>query len=82
MIAGKKKLEKNGSIRGQFLMWRHFLIASGEPPRDLLLDPANQDPRPRIRFEPLEPVMMDVAVPEDAWKQDDPNAQNLRETLL
>ena len=84
MIAGKKKLEKNGSLRGQFLMWRHFLIASGEPPRDLLSDPANQDPRPRIKFEPLEPVLMDVAVPEDAWKQDDPNASNLmsQEALL
>jgi hypothetical protein len=84
MLAGKKKLERNGSLRGQFVMWRHFLISSGEPVRDLLSDPSAQDPRPRIRFEPLEPLIMDVAVPEDAWKQDDPNASNLvnRETLL
>ena len=84
MLAGKKKLERNGSLRGQFVMWRHFLISSGEPAHDLLTDPSAQDPRPRIRFEALEPLMMDVAVPEDAWKQDDPNASNLisRDTLL
>jgi hypothetical protein len=75
LLAGKKRFERNGSLRGQFLMWRHFLIASGKPSVDLLTDPAALDPRPRIHFEPLEPTTMERAVPEDAWRREDPTAK-------
>ena len=76
LLAGKKRFERNGSLRGQFLMWRHFLMASGAPPVDLLSDPALRDPRPPIRFEAIEPVEMARAVPEEAWRRDDPAARD------
>lgn len=77
MLAGKKKLERNGSIRGQILMWRHLLVASGQPPHDLFVDKNLLDPRPRLQFVPLQPILMDVTVPEEAWKRDDPHATDL-----
>ncbi|NJC33132.1 hypothetical protein GGR88_000606 [Sphingomonas jejuensis] len=74
MLAGKKKLEKAGAIRGQFIMWRHLLIASATAPAPTLLDdPAEGvDDRPRIGFEPLEPLSLPVSVPEDVWREEDP----------
>jgi hypothetical protein len=83
LLAGKKRFERNGSMRGQFLLWRHFLIASGEPEVDLLTDPAALDARPRIRFEALESVEMERAVPEAAWARADPTAsEHASEELL
>jgi hypothetical protein len=78
LLAGKKKKEKNGAVRGQFLMWRHLLVTSGDPKRDLLFD---SQPRqaPVLRFEALEPIVMPLAVPEEAWKQEDPNAQKMED---
>lgn len=78
LLAGKKKKEKNGAVRGQFLMWRHLLVTSGDPKRDLLFD---LQPRqaPVLRFEALEPIVMPLAVPEEAWKQEDPNAQKMED---
>ena len=75
LIAGKKKREKNGAIRGQFVMWRHLLVNSGEMRRDLLAN-AKAD-CPLLQFEALEPVEMPLAVPEDAWRREDPNAANM-----
>lgn len=82
LIAGKKKKEKNGAIRGQFLMWRHLLIDSGPKPSDLLGD--HRRHAPILGFEPLETVEMPLAVPEEAWQKDDPNAAAMvdREWLL
>jgi Domain of unknown function (DUF4365) len=82
LIAGKKKKEKNGAIRGQFLMWRHLLIASGPKPSDLLGESRRHSPI--LGFEALDPVEMPLAVPEEAWKRDDPNAAAMvdREWLL
>ena len=72
LIAGKKRKEKEGAVRGQFIMWRHLLMASGEQSQDLLVESAAQEPL--LRFEALHSIMMPLAVPEDAWRQDDPNA--------
>jgi hypothetical protein len=84
MLTGKKKLERNGAIRGQVVMWRHLLVESGKPSTDLFTDQTTLDPRPKIRFEPLEPIMMNVTVPEDVWKRDDPHIGDLisSDTLL
>jgi hypothetical protein len=59
-------------------MWRHLLVTSGDPKRDLLFD---SQPRqaPVLRFEALEPIVMPLAVPEEAWKQEDPNAQKMED---
>lgn len=74
MLAGKKKLEKAGAIRGQVVMWRHLLMASAETPIRTLLDEkaATVDTRPRIGFEPLEVLAMPVSVPEEMWRNEDP----------
>jgi len=75
LIAGKKKMEKNSAVRGQFVMWRHLLIQSGERPHDLLTD--DSECPPLLRFEALDAVTMPLAVPEDAWRQEDPNASSM-----
>lgn len=74
MLAGKKKLEKAGAIRGQFVMWRHLLMASASAPTHTLLDETDEwlNERPRIGFEPLEALSMPVSVPEDVWREEDP----------
>lgn len=74
MLAGKKKLEKAGAIRGQFIMWRHLLIGSATAPPPTLLDDPDEavDERARIGFESLEPLSLPVSVPEDVWREEDP----------
>lgn len=74
MLTGKKKLEKAGAIRGQFIMWRHLLMASANAPAPTLLDDPGEgfDDRQRIGFEALEPLSLPVSVPEDVWREEDP----------
>jgi Domain of unknown function (DUF4365) len=78
LLAGKKKMEKNGAVRGQFLMWRFLLSGAGQPQSDLLstAQPANGP----LRFEALEPIQMPMAVPEEAWKKEDPNAESMEDS--
>jgi hypothetical protein len=78
LIAGKKKHERNGAVRGQFFMWRHLLIQSGERPNDLLF--SGQERTPLLRFEALDAIAMPIAVPEDAWRREDPNADSMVDT--
>jgi hypothetical protein len=78
LIAGKKKLEKNGAVRGQFVMWRHLLTQSGQVKRDLLSE--GTELVPLLKFEPLDAIIMPLAVPEEAWRRDDPNAVNMIDT--
>jgi hypothetical protein len=84
LLAGKKKLDRNGSVRGQIILWRYLLIASGELPSGLFQDQSLLDRRARIKFEALDPVIMPMSVPEDVWRRDDPNISNIisPETLL
>ena len=81
LLAGKKRLNRNDSVRGQLLLRRHFLANNdaGEDSSPSLfnLEPAD-DPRPLLAFETLEPVIMEVAVPEDAWATSDPNAKRMK----
>jgi Domain of unknown function (DUF4365) len=81
LLAGKKRLDRNGSVRGQVLLWRHFLAHNdaGEDrsPSLFNLEPAN-GPEELLSFESLEPVMMEAAVPEDAWATTDPNAKRMK----
>lgn len=81
LLAGKKRLDRNGSVRGQTLLWRHLLLNNDagedvDPPL-FNFEPA-EEAQQILRFEALEPVMMDVAVPEDAWAQTDPNAKRMK----
>lgn len=75
LIAGKKKKEKNSAIRGQFVMWRRVLIRSGERRNDLLNDGSERSSL--LRCEALDAIIMPLAVPEEAWSHDDPNASSM-----
>jgi hypothetical protein len=81
LLAGKKRLDRNGSVRGQVLLWRHLLAHNdaGEDrsPSLFNLEPADGSEQ-LLRFEALEPVMMEVALPEDAWVNTDPNAKRMK----
>jgi hypothetical protein len=70
-------MENNGAVRGQFLMWRFLLSGAGQPQSDLLstVNPA----RGPLCFEVLEPIQMPMAVPEEAWKKEDPNAESMED---
>jgi hypothetical protein len=82
LLSGKKKMEKNGAVRGQFLMWRYLLTGSEHRQSDLLSEvrPENGP----LGFEALQSIQMPAAVPEEAWKKEDPNAGSMedREWLL
>jgi hypothetical protein len=82
LLAGKKRLDRNGSVRGQVLLWRHLLANNdaGEDQTPSLFDlvPQPTGPEQVLRFVPLEPLMMETAVPEDAWVTSDPNAKRMK----
>lgn len=82
LLAGKKRLDRNGSIRGQVMLWRHLLAAQGQPEGDVidLFAGTGAPPTPAatLRFNALEPLSMETAVPEDAWVTSDPNAKRMK----
>lgn len=82
LLAGKKKFDRNASVRGQVLMWRHLLANNdaGETQMpSLFAFPSDPVGAPStLRFVALEPVTMDRSVPEDAWANTDPNAERMK----
>ncbi|ANM04710.1 hypothetical protein AMC78_CH02624 [Rhizobium phaseoli] len=71
ILAGKKRLDKSASLRGQVIMWHRFLT-SLEPRNDDLFAVAATDPR--ISFGPPPTVDLPTRVPDDVWgsnKKDD-----------
>ena len=82
LLAGKKRLDRSASVRGQVFLWRHLLASGGMPdggPPSLFTPEEAAFVRPAIlRFLPLEPVTMERSVPEDAWAMTDPNASRLK----
>ena len=73
-LAGKKKLEHQAALTGQFVMWRHLLIhgADGETGQLFDLEP---DSERLLDFQSLEPLVMPRSVPEETWKPSDPFAR-------
>ena len=72
-LAGKKKLEHQAALTGQFVMWRHLLIhgADGETGQLFDLEP---DSERLLDFQSLEPLVLPRSVPEETWKPSDPSA--------
>jgi hypothetical protein len=64
------------------LLWRHLLVNNdaGEDltPSLFNLAPRLAGPEQVLHFIPLEPLMMEAAVPEDAWATSDPNAKRMK----
>jgi len=82
LLAGKKRLDRNGSIRGQVMLWRHLLATRGQTDGGFVDLFAVADtlttPPAILRFHSLEPLTMEKAVPEDAWVTSDPNAKRMK----
>lgn len=82
LVAGKKRMDRNGSIRGQVFMFRHLLsgvkLGADSPMLDLFEAPLAAEEGRVFRFEPIDAVEMDVAVPEGAWVVNDPNAKKMK----
>lgn len=85
LLAGKKRKDRNGSIRGQVFLFR-FLLSGATLPQETfdfsdlpVSDAGASTARTRVLgFDPIEPVVMDRAVPEDAWMKSDPNARKMK----
>ncbi|MBB3951521.1 DUF4365 domain-containing protein [Aureimonas jatrophae] len=78
LLTGKKKLERNDAIRGQFVMWRHLLMESGKPTAPSLFGMGGEIEPGRLRFAPVRSIEMERSVPEESWKVQDPNADRLK----
>ncbi|RUM15806.1 DUF4365 domain-containing protein [Rhizobium phaseoli] len=75
LLAGKKRLDKSASLRGQVIMWHRFL-SSLEPKSDDLF--AVAVPEPRISFGAPPTLELPTKVPDDVWgnqKKDDPGEE-------
>lgn len=64
LLAGKKRLDKSGSLRGQVIMWHRFLTNKDAHAHDLF---ASGSPEPRLRFGQPPSVTLATRVPEDVW---------------
>jgi len=79
LLSGKKRMDRNGSIRGQFFLFRFLLSrAQLEDTEGPGLFPSEEAIPDVLGFEPIEPVVMEVAVPESAWSTTDPNAKRMK----
>lgn len=72
-IAGKKKLEVNSSLLGQFVMWRHLLTQLGVPREaDLFEKDAAPIPDQLLNFRPIDTLALERGVPDDLWRASEP----------
>ena len=72
-LAGKKKLEHQAALTGQFVMWRCLLIGDDHGKGSKLFD-LEPDSERLLDFRSLEPLVLPRSVPEDTWKPGDPFA--------
>jgi hypothetical protein len=64
-----KEFENNAAVMGQFVMWRHFLTTHSATT-------LYADQYPFLGFSLLDPLHLDVGVPDDLWKsqENDPDS--------
>lgn len=75
LLAGKKRLERNGAVRGQVIMWQH-LLAQSAAHNDNLFERVNQQDV-LLGFEHLPEIELSQAVPETLWNRTDPRAKEM-----
>jgi hypothetical protein len=61
-----KEFENNAAVMGQFVMWRYFLVTHG-------VEDLYTDRYPYLAFAPIEPLSLDVGVPDNLWKSQEAN---------
>lgn len=66
LLAGKKRLDNNASLRGQLIMWHRFLSREDENQSSLFADKTEDSYRLSFGAPPV--VELPNKVPEDAWK--------------
>jgi len=72
-LAGKKKLENNAAILGQFAMWRYFLTTeSNQNANNNLFADKSSNNKSTLQFGSLDPVILPRGVPENQWAKDEP----------
>lgn len=72
-LAGKKKLEVNSSLLGQFVMWRHLLTHLGvKPDADLFESASAPAPEQFLGFQPIDSLSLERGVPDDLWRSSEP----------
>ncbi|QEN84744.1 DUF4365 domain-containing protein [Labrys sp. KNU-23] len=64
LLAGKKRMDKSASLRGQVIMWHRFLTESDRAVHDLFAE-VSADPRLIFGEPPIVPLS--TRVPEDVW---------------
>lgn len=65
LLAGKKRLDNNASLRGQVIMWHRFLSGSEVPKDDLF--GSHQTAEQTLKFGAPPVVSLPTTVPEKAW---------------
>lgn len=74
LLAGKKRLERNGAVRGQVVMWQNLLVESGKITTGLF---EKDKEEPALQFERLPIIQLSKAVPESSWNRTDPRAKEM-----
>lgn len=64
LLAGKKRLDKSASLRGQVIMWHRYLTEADRAAHDLF---AQVSTEPRLKFGEPPVVSLSTRVPEDVW---------------
>lgn len=67
-LAGKKQLERNSSVLGQFVMWRHLLITLGDAVTGPLLERLDDRKKHFLHFAVLDNLDLPRGVPDDIWR--------------
>lgn len=64
LLAGKKRLDKSASLRGQVIMWHRYLTQADRNANDLF---AEVNTEPRLIFGEPPTITLTTRVPEDVW---------------
>jgi hypothetical protein len=71
-LAGKKKLERNSALIGQFAMWRYLLTGAAEDSDTSGLFELDPGKERFLRFRPIETLSLPRGVPDDLWRATEP----------
>ncbi|PZU85752.1 MAG: hypothetical protein DI527_20905 [Chelatococcus sp.] len=74
LLAGKKRMDKSASLRGQVIMWHRFLTEAERAADDLF---ANISEDPRLKFGEPPVIELSTRVPEDVWGPVRRSSQNI-----
>jgi hypothetical protein len=77
LLAGKKRLDRSASLRGQVIMWHRFLSREEKDSNDLFAPKTTES---RLRFDEPPTVPLATRVPEDVWGSQQKSSETDAET--